>query len=179
MLEQAASMHLGLCVPYASTVFLFVLRNQFKLAIMLQFATFFLCLSVALKSRGLFAGSLLARLLVLSTLLRYFRIDTASGEIVTMSEDDFWHLIHILGILVGLQMIKYDSKMRKRRHRRDMADKKWREEAKNQHDSKKRESGSSSSRKIRKSEEKEPTQLEINEREQRRKMRKSEEKELT
>lgn len=57
---------------------------------------------MSLKPRGHFAGALLARVLVLSTLLRYFRIDLSTGEIAKVSEDDFWQLVHMLVIVVGL-----------------------------------------------------------------------------
>jgi len=68
MLVRASSLHLGIYLPYGSSVILFTLRNQYKLAILLQLTTALLCL-MALKPRSSLVNALLKRVLLVSAFL--------------------------------------------------------------------------------------------------------------
>ena len=56
-------------------------------------------------------------------------MDLASGEIMALTPKDLWKLIHLLVVIAGLELVTYEQGMRRRRHRRDMAEKTWRDEA--------------------------------------------------
>ena len=138
MLVQAASLRLGLCLPYSSDVFLLALKYQYKMAVVATFATLILGL-MSLRIKGLFAANLLKWLLLLTSLLTYFRVNLATGEIVALSQSEFLQLLHAIVIVVGLDMVHYDTGMRRRRHRRNLAEARWRAEVVQKFEEKRKE----------------------------------------
>lgn len=98
--------HYGFCMPYAAELTLMVMRNQYKIAILIQFSTLILCL-MTLKPGG-FAPALLKRLLFATALLRFINIDTVTGEFVALSVDEFQNLLHLLVIIGTLELMVYE-----------------------------------------------------------------------
>ena len=81
---RATGQHYGFCIPNASSLVLLVMRNQYKLAVIIQFSTLFLCLG-SLRPMGHFCRRALKIVLVVTTILRFYRIDVASGEFIALS----------------------------------------------------------------------------------------------
>ena len=81
---RATGQHYGFCIPNASSLVLLVMRNQYKLAVIIQFSTLFLCLG-SLRPMGHFCRRALKIVLVVTTILRFYRMDVASGEFIALS----------------------------------------------------------------------------------------------
>ena len=60
------------------------MRNQYKLAVIIQFSTLFLCLG-SLRPMGHFCRQALKVVLVLTSILRFYRMDMATGEFIALS----------------------------------------------------------------------------------------------
>ena len=121
--------HFGFCFPYANSLILFVMRNQYKLAVLIQFSTLLLCLG-SLRPMGFFCRRALKMLLVISTFLKFYRIEETSGEFIALTSADFQRLLHVLLIVATLDLNMYDKGMNVRRFRRDATQAAWKESAK-------------------------------------------------
>ena len=105
------------------------MRNQYKLAVLVQFSTLLLCLG-SLMPRGFFSQAVLKRLLVLTTILRFFKMDASSGEFIALSKEDFSRMLHILLIIGTLDLVMFEKAMRMRLFRRKNAEQNWKANAK-------------------------------------------------
>ena len=72
---------------------------------------------------------MLKLLLCVTALLRFFKIDPASGDLVALSRSDLHTLVHLVLIIGALELVSYDAQMGMRQHRRKMFEKIWRKEA--------------------------------------------------
>lgn len=107
MLLRFVSLQTGLFIPIESTLVFFLKRNAFKIATIVNFVIFVLGL-FSMRMRSMPAKATLKRLLLVISILRYIRVDSALGEIQALSLDEFTSMIHILVILCGLEMSMYD-----------------------------------------------------------------------
>ena len=102
---------MGFTFPYSTEICLFVMRNQYKLAVIVQFSTLVLAL-LFLLTTACFANTLLKHLLCVTALLRFFKIDPASGALVALSRNDLHNLMHLVLIIGALELIAYERGMR-------------------------------------------------------------------
>lgn len=107
----------------------FVMRNQYKLAVLIQFTTLLLCLG-SLRPMGWFCRNMLKKVLVVTAILRFFKMNAASGEFAALTKDDFSRLLHLLLIIGTLDLGMYEHGMRMKRHRRRDAEQTWKENGK-------------------------------------------------
>ena len=125
---RASGPHIGLAIPYASETVFFVMRNQYKLAVLIQFSIFVLGLLNLLPPSRL-ANGLLKRLLLVTAFVRFFNIDPASGALVALSRDDFGRLLHFVLVIGALEMVSFESGMRRLKKRRKRAERAWKQNA--------------------------------------------------
>ena len=125
---QATRIHFGLCVPHAMNIYLLALRHKFKLAILLHFCTLLVAIMALWSHRGSF-HMWLKRLLILSAMFQYFRMDVATGEFIPLSQKDFWRLVNNVTIIIGLDFAAYDHMIRGKHHERLQVERHWKREA--------------------------------------------------
>ena len=90
------------------------MKNQYKLAVIINFSTLFLALLSALPN-PFPASPLLKRLLIVTSLIRYFSMDLSTGHFVALSQERLSDMIQILVIIATLDLGRYDMRMRMRR----------------------------------------------------------------
>lgn len=97
----------GFSFPCGTEVALFVMKNKYKLALLVQDTTGLLAL-LCLMPRGKMANFALRKLLPVVAFLRYFSIDPATGSLVPLERSDMNNLLYLVGVMIALELIKYE-----------------------------------------------------------------------
>ena len=74
--------------------------------------------------------ALLKRILLVTAILRFYRIETETGAFTALTMEEFKQLVYYLGVIAALELSMYDKAMMRKMHRRKIAEHAWRDEAK-------------------------------------------------
>lgn len=131
MLMSAPMFHFGVYVTQKDPIFFFLLRNAYKISVLIHAALLLLAVHTILPfNKG--PTRLLRRLVAVLALLLSFRSDLSSGRILTLSEADLHRLIQMIVVVAGLHLSTFDMKMRRLMARRRQTQKILKEEARKQ-----------------------------------------------